>query len=39
VATFNYELADLMIYVIDVAAGEKHPARAAQGLRVPIFSS
>jgi urease accessory protein UreG len=29
-ATFSPELADLTIYVIDVAAGEKYPARAAR---------
>jgi Ni2+-binding GTPase involved in maturation of urease and hydrogenase len=38
-ATFSPELADLTIYVIDVAEGEKYIARVALGSRAPIFSS
>ena len=38
-ATFSPELADLTIYVIDVAEGEKYLARVALGSRAPIFSS
>ena len=38
-ATFSPELADLTIYVIDVAEGEKNLARVALGSRAPIFSS
>ena len=37
-ATFSPELADLTIYVIDVAEGEKYLARVALGSRAPIFS-
>jgi urease accessory protein UreG len=37
-ATFSPELADLTIYVIDVAEGKKYLARAAPELRAPIFS-
>lgn len=35
-ATFSPELADLTIYVIDVAAGEKIPPRAGRASPVPI---
>ena len=38
-ATFSPELADLTIYVIDVAGGEKIPGRVAPASRGPIFSS
>lgn len=34
-ATFSPELADLTIYVIDVSAGDKIPAKAALALPVP----
>jgi urease accessory protein len=37
-ATFSPELADLTIYVIDVATGEKIPARAAPARRALISS-
>jgi urease accessory protein UreG len=37
-ATFSPELADLTIYVIDVAAGEKIPRKGGPALRAPIFS-
>ena len=37
-ATFSPELADLTIYVIDVAAAKKYLAKAVQELRVLIFS-
>jgi len=37
-ATFSPELADLRIYVIDVAEGEKYLVRTALVLRAPIFS-
>ena len=36
-ATFSPELADLTIYVIDVAEGEKFRARAGRGSPSPIF--
>lgn len=36
-ATFSPELADLTIYVIDVAAGEKMPRKGGR-IPVPIFS-
>lgn len=38
-ATFSPELADLTIYVIDVAAGDKIPSRAGRGSRGPISLS
>ncbi len=38
-ATFSPELADLTIYVIDVAAGDKFRRKAAPALRGPIFLS
>src|SRR3954469_12096767 len=37
-ATFSPELADLTIYVIDVAGGEKIPRKGGPASRVPIFS-
>jgi urease accessory protein len=36
-ATFSPELADLTIYVIDVAEGKKSRARAGRGSPNPIF--
>lgn len=36
-ATFSPELADLTIYVIDVAEGEKSHVRAGRGSLNPIF--
>ena len=36
-ATFSPELADLTIYVIDVAEGEKIPRKGGPVLRAPIF--
>jgi len=38
-ATFSQELADLTVYVIDVAEGEKYRANAAQELRGLTSSS
>jgi len=38
-ATFSPELADLTIYVIDVAQGEKIPRKGGPELRGPISSS
>ena len=35
-ATFSPELADLTVYVIDVAEGEKYLARVALGSRAPM---
>ena len=38
-ATFSPELADLTIYVIDVAAGDKIPRKGVPASPAPIFSS
>lgn len=38
-ATFSPELADLTIYVIDVAAGDKIPRKGGRGSPVPTFWS
>ena len=38
-ATFCPELADMTIYVIDVAKAKKYLARRGPGIRAPIFSS